>query len=100
MDESVYGFQACWLSHFLDPVSIQGDRNFAKGSFSENPKGLDVHFRIAFSSRHRKKSLENKRGMIRDTFLKLQTASRDTDTNLLAVRAVAISNDLYVNDVL
>jgi len=100
MDDAVFAYESCWLSQFWQPSAILGDKAFAHGSFKSYLESCEIRFKCVPPRRHSKNPLERKHGIIRSIFLKLQTASTDTQPELLALRAVEISKDLYGNDVM
>lgn len=51
-------------------------------------------------NRHQKNMLEPRHGPIRFTFIRLRHASPETLVQVLALRSVRVSNDLYISDVI
>lgn len=88
------------MSQFWLPVSVQGDKAFAHGSFRKFLDESGVSFRLVPPRRHSKNPLESKHGIIRSIYLKLRVADPEGSSELHALRAVAVSNDLYGNDVM
>ena len=56
MDESNYGFDACWLSQLSHSVSIQGDKTFAICIFSDYFKDLGTFSSCPSKSPQKKKN--------------------------------------------
>lgn len=100
LDDAVFGFENCWVNQFWLPESIHGDKAFAVGKFKQYMDERSISFRLVPPNLHSKNPLESKHGVIRSIFLKLRNAEPDVSPELHACRAVAISNDLYGNDVM
>lgn len=100
LEEAIFGFEACWPSQFWMPDSIQGDRAFLCGSFKTYMDERSIQFWFVSSGRHRKNPLDSKHGLMRSIFLKLREDEPDAPPELYAMRAVAISNELYGNYVM
>ena len=100
MDDSVMAFEACWLSQFWIPESVRADKSFLCGSFESFCDSRDIKISPVPPHRHSKNAIESKHGIIRSVFLKMKHAPPDVSHELLAMRAVSVSNDLYGNDLM
>lgn len=98
MDSAVLALETCWISQFWMPTSIRADKAFVAGSFKAFCEGRDIKLSPVPPNRHNTNAIESKHGIIRSIFLKLTNAHPDLPKDLLAQRAVSISNDLYGND--
>lgn len=100
MDQAVIGFQSCWISQFWLPSTVRADKAFMVGSFRQFCKDRDIKLAPIPLSRHSFNAIKSKHGIIRSIFFKLSRSYPDALVELLALQAVAISNDLYGNDTL
>ena len=99
MADAIVAFDACWLSPFWAPLSLQADTAFQGNEFSSFLHDLGTELRPSPPYRHNKNALESKHRVIRDVFLRLQQASPEIDARILVTQALRICNDLYGNDV-
>lgn len=77
---------------------IQGDRAFVQGTYKELLNYSDVKFRLMPPRRHSKSLVNSKHGVIRSLSLTLPSTSPRVSPQLLALRSVKVSNELYGND--
>lgn len=68
---------------------------FNTGSFKKYCDDKGIKLMPVPSKLHNEKSVERKPGNIMSMFLKLQDAQPDTNSKVLAIQAVTISNPLY-----
>lgn len=100
MEHSIKAFEACWIGQFWFPESIRADTAFINEEFTTYCNERDIRLCPVPPGRHSKNAVESKHGMLRTIFLKLMNASPEVDKEVLALRAISISNDLYGNDVM
>lgn len=100
MEKAIHAFESCWINQFWIPDEIKADKAFINKEFEQYCKDRDIKISPIPPQRHSKNAVESKHGIIRSIFLKLQEADPHTDLEMIAVRAVTVSNDLYGNDVL
>lgn len=100
LDEAVFVFEACWLQQFWLPKSVQGDKAFATGGFKNYMDEPSISFRLVPFKTHSNNPAESKHGVMGSFFRSSELLTLLRHLKLHACRAVAISNDLYVNDVL
>lgn len=80
---------------------MHGDNAFNNNEFAEYIKQSHIKFRPVPPRRHSKNPLESKHNIIRSIFLRLNASSDpQIPPELMAYRAIRISNDLYGSDVL
>ena len=100
LESAVVAFESVWIGQFWPPDAVQGDQAFTGETFQQYLKSHGISFRPVPSRRHHKNTLEPKHGIIRSIYLRLQSASPTSNSAILALRAVSISNDLYGSDTL
>ena len=98
LGSAAIAFESISIAQFWPPEAVQGDQAFTGDAFQQYLKSHGISFRPVPSRRHHKNTLEPKHGIIRSIFLRLQSASPNTSSALLALQEVSISNDLYGSD--
>lgn len=84
-----------WISE-----CIKADKAFIYDQLKKFCSERDIKLLTVPSGQHSKNAIESKHGIVRSIFLKLVYASPNKQNEVLAVRAMSISNDLYGNDVM
>ena len=98
MTESIIAFQACWLNLHWNPRTVQADPAFKNTEFQQFADDNGFELSIIAPRRHNKNTLEPKHGVIRAIYTRLRASEPDANCELLAYRAISISNDLYGSD--
>lgn len=99
MPVAIRSFEESWVTHFWYPAKIRGDKALREGDFKIFMNNRDIEFNLVPKGRHSRNAIESKHAAIRNIFIRLQNdGSLDKETT--AIKAVAISNDLYGSSVL
>lgn len=106
LSSSILAFETCWVSQFWIPGSVHAYDAFNRTKFRDYLTSHNIAFRPVPPRRHRKNAIESKNGIIRSIFLRLNqaalvdpTQTSATDTRLLVLKYVSISNDLYGSEI-
>lgn len=84
---------------FWSPHTIVGHTAFDCDEFKTHLAEHNVKLRRVSRQRHNKNAIESKHNIIRNVFLRLQSACPDKDKGLLGIQAIRASNALYRNNV-
>lgn len=95
MEESIVGFEACWLAQFCTPTSVHSDSVFSHQRFLTYLKEVNLTFLVHSSLRNSKNTIKSKHSMIRSIYTCLKCSAPVENAKLLPVRAVTISYDLH-----
>lgn len=79
---------------------VQGDKAIYRCDFEAFLDDREMKFNPVPPRWHSRNPIESRHGIIRSIYLKPQTKSLEGSTELHAIRAVNISNDLYGSDVM
>ena len=99
MREAIIGYESKWLFEFWPSDAVQIDQAFNNSEFKIYLSLYDINYRPVPPRRHSKNVLESKHRILRDIFLRLQSAFPMEDTRMIVSKIFRVSNDLYGNNV-
>lgn len=99
LTEAIRAFETLWISQFWAPQSVHADGAFQQPKFVDYLARHAISIRPVPPRRHQKNMIEPRHGSIRAIFLRLRQHDDKFPSDLCALEAVRLSNDLYGTDV-
>ena len=99
ISEAIIVFDTTWVNQYWSLGTLFGDQAFNTEAFKSHLNFHNIKFNPIPARRHNKNAIESKHRVIRDIYLRLKAHHPNIPTQLLAINAIRVSNDLYGNDI-
>ena len=99
ISEPIIMFDTTWVNQYWSSGTLCGDTTFDTESFKSHMNFHNITFNPIPARRHNKNAFESIYIVIRDIYSQLKAHHPHILSELLAVNAIRVSNDLYGNNV-
>lgn len=99
INTAIRAFEETWITHLWYPSKIRGNIVFCEVEFKLYMDNRDIKFYLVPSGRHSRNAIESKHAVIINILIRL-LQDGSTDKQNSAIKAVAISNELYGSSVM